>query len=58
METPTACVTLTKTQLSSLPYEDDHDAQQAAAKIVLGHLKPQGKLPVTASEEFKAGDGL
>ena len=39
-------------------YEDDPDAQQAAAKVLLGQLAPQGKLPVTASEQFKAGDGL
>ncbi|MCX5922337.1 MAG: hypothetical protein NTX86_03345 [Candidatus Dependentiae bacterium] len=28
-------------------YEDDADAQRAAAQVILGTLKPQGKLPVT-----------
>ena len=41
-----------------MAYENDPEAQSAAAKIILGALQPQGKLPVTASEEFVEGLGL
>lgn len=39
-------------------YEDDPDAQIAAANVLLGKQKATGKLPVTASEKFRAGHGL
>jgi beta-glucosidase-like glycosyl hydrolase len=39
-------------------YEDSQEAQNAAARIIIGDLAPQGKLPITASESFKAGIGL
>lgn len=32
--------------------------QSAAAKLVLGELEPQGKLPVTVNEHFAYGQGL
>ena len=41
-----------------LAYEDDPDAQQAAAKIITGELTPKGKLPVSVSEKFPEGIGL
>ncbi len=39
-------------------YEDEKDAQEGAAKVLLGKLVPQGKLPVTASPTFAAGTSL
>jgi len=36
-------------------YEDDPDAQEAAAHTILGAHRPTGKLPVTASNDFPAG---
>jgi len=39
-------------------YEDDPDAQIAAAEILIGKHVPQGILPVTASEKFAVGTGL
>jgi len=41
-----------------MAYEDDPDAQEAAAKIINGELKPKGKLPVSISEKFPEGLGL
>ena len=41
-----------------MAYEDDPDAQEAAALVILGKLKPTGKLPITASEQFPRGSGL
>ena len=41
-----------------MAYEDDPDAQEAAADIIVGTLQPHGKLPVTASEKFYYGLGL
>ncbi len=38
-------------------YEDGPDAQRAAGKVLLGELEARGRLPVTACEEFKAGEG-
>jgi len=32
--------------------------QEAAAKLVFGKIKPNGKLPVTVNDHFKYGDGL
>lgn len=45
---PPYCVTQFK-HLSAIivAYEDDDDAQEAAAKVITGELVPQGKLPVT-----------
>jgi beta-N-acetylhexosaminidase len=39
-------------------YEDNDLTQEEAAQAIFGGLIPQGKLPVTASSEFKAGTGL
>ncbi len=39
-------------------YEDDPDAQCAAAEVLHGTLQAQGKLPVSASEQFGVGCGL
>jgi beta-N-acetylhexosaminidase len=33
-----------------IAYEDDRDAQRAAADILLGHLQPKGKLPIKRPE--------
>jgi beta-N-acetylhexosaminidase len=38
-----------------MAYENDPDAQEAAAKVILGTLQPNGKLPITASKEFYEG---
>ena len=38
-------------------YEDDPDAQEAAAKVITGSLTPSGKLPVTISTRFTLGTG-
>jgi beta-N-acetylhexosaminidase len=32
--------------------------QEAAAKLIFGKIKPNGKLPVTVNDHFKYGDGL
>ncbi|MEM1137601.1 MAG: glycoside hydrolase family 3 N-terminal domain-containing protein, partial [Bacteroidota bacterium] len=39
-------------------YEDDTLAQIAAAQALFGAVNASGKLPVTASENFKAGKGF
>jgi len=39
-------------------YEDDSDAQDGAADVIAGMYAPKGKLPVSASEKFKAGLSL
>jgi len=41
-----------------MAYEDDPDAQKAAAKIITGELTAKGKLPVSVSEKFPEGLGL
>ena len=41
-----------------MAYEDDPDAQIAAAQIVTGKLTARGKLPVSVSEKFPEGLGL
>lgn len=41
-----------------MAYEDDEDAQAAAARAILGLENPSGKLPVTASPAWKEGTGL
>jgi hypothetical protein len=40
-----------------LAYEDDPDAQEAAAKVITGSLIPSGRLPVTISTRFTLGAG-
>lgn len=39
-------------------YENEPEAQVAAAETIVGIHNPRGKLPVTASEEYPAGLGL
>jgi beta-N-acetylhexosaminidase len=39
-------------------YEDDNQAQEAAAQVIFGALPAQGLLPVSIGSRFKAGDGL
>jgi len=39
-------------------YEETPEALTAAAEVIVGKIKPKGKLPVSASEKFKAGLGL
>ena len=39
-------------------YEDEPQAEIAAAKVVSGKQKPKGKLPITATEKFREGLGL
>ena len=39
-------------------YEDDTLAQIAAAQALFGAVNANGKLPVTASDKLKAGDGI
>lgn len=40
-----------------LGYQNDHFMQKAALKVILGHAKAQGKLPVTVNKRFAYGDG-
>ncbi len=39
-------------------FEDDPQAQEAAAQIIFGALPAKGKLPVTAHDTLKEGDGI
>lgn len=39
-------------------YEDNEITQTTAPEIIFGAIKAQGKLPVTAGENFKAGTGI
>lgn len=39
-------------------YEDNEITQSTAAEVIFGSIKAQGKLPVTAGENFKAGTGI
>lgn len=39
-------------------YQQIAPNQEAAARIISGHLKPVGRLPVTVNQEFAYGDGL
>ena len=39
-------------------YQQLPSIQEAAAKLIFGDIKPNGKLPVTVNEDFKFGDGL
>ncbi len=39
-------------------YEEQDYAQQVAAQVIFGALGANGKLPVSISESFKAGDGI
>ncbi|HBS48529.1 TPA: hypothetical protein DEO28_01345 [Candidatus Dependentiae bacterium] len=39
-------------------YEQEVEAEIAAAKVIFGEIAPKGKLPVTASKEFGMGIGL
>lgn len=39
-------------------YQNDETFQKAATRLIIGELKPSGKLPVTINSFFKYGDGL
>jgi len=39
-------------------YQQLPSIQEAAAKLIFGDIKANGKLPVTVNEDFKFGDGL
>lgn len=39
-------------------YQDNDYTNAAAAQLIFGGIKPEGKLPVTASDTFPAGHGL
>lgn len=39
-------------------YENDPDAQRAAADVLLGKLNPEGRLPVSSLPHFHVGDGM
>lgn len=41
-----------------MAYEDDPDAQKAAALAIMGKIQVNGKLPITASEQFRYGTGI
>jgi beta-glucosidase-like glycosyl hydrolase len=39
-------------------YENEAEAQEAAAKVVLGQLSPKGRLPVGTQPHFREGAGI
>jgi len=39
-------------------YDDSPDAQKLVAELIFGAIGANGRLPVTASPQFKAGDGV
>lgn len=39
-------------------YEDTPDAVNAVVNVMVGKLNPTGKLPVSVSKKYKAGDGM
>lgn len=39
-------------------YEDNHITQNLTPQILFGAIKAEGKLPITAGENFKAGSGI
>jgi beta-glucosidase-like glycosyl hydrolase len=41
-----------------ITYQNSKEAEQSAAKLLLGKLKANGKLPVTINAFFKYGDGI
>ncbi|TDS08428.1 glycoside hydrolase family 3 protein [Sphingobacterium paludis] len=41
-----------------MAYQNDSFMQKAAAKVLLGKIKAQGKLPVAINKRFQYGDGL
>ncbi len=47
-----------QTQAVVLAYQDKVEAQQAAAKAIMGKLKFGGKLPVNVNKKFKLGQGI
>ncbi len=49
---------LDSTRAILVAYEDNDLTQEEAAQAIFGGLIPAGKLPITASSEFKAGTGL
>ncbi len=49
---------LEKSKALVIGYQDSTDMENSAAKVILGALKAQGKLPVTINAFYKFGDGL
>src|SRR5690606_1432427 len=41
-----------------IAYQDDSDTEDLAAQLIFGATSATGRLPVTASDAFRAGDGL
>lgn len=41
-----------------MSYEDDIDIQDLSAQMIFGGIQSRGKLPITASERFKVGNGI
>ncbi len=39
-------------------HQDNQDAEELAAQLIFGGVGASGKMPVTANQHFKAGDGL
>ncbi len=49
---------LPDTAATIVAYENEPEAQTATAETIVGEHNPSGKLPVTASEEYRQGLGL
>lgn len=57
-ETPYSLKRLPLFSAIVVAYENEKEAQEAAADIVLGKLSPKGRLPVSVKPYFDAGIGL
>ena len=49
---------LEKSKAILVAYQNSTEMQRSAAKVILGKLKANGKLPVTINSFFKYGDGV
>lgn len=56
--TPYSVARLPLFSATVVAYENEKEAQEAAAEVVLGRLSPKGRLPVTVEPFFGAGTGL
>ena len=41
-----------------MAYENALLSQEYTAQLIFGGIDSKGKLPITASDQFKAGDGI